>query len=174
MSLRAQFILLGCFLFIALPAFAAPPLGGSIAERYERARRALEEQQAAEAKTEAEHERLAREAEDLRDRLIANAARVQTLETDLADTEAELARLKSQAQTLEAGFARDRNKVGHLLAVLQRLDADEPPALAVRPDDSLAAARGAMNSGRHAAAGLRTRGRSCASAACVARYGSCA
>jgi septal ring factor EnvC (AmiA/AmiB activator) len=143
-SLRARFIFLGCFLLIALPAFAAPQPGGSIAERYERARRALEEQHAAEAKTEAEHERLAREAEDLREKLISNAARVQTLETEFADTERELAGLKSQAQTLEAGFVRDRDKVGHLLAVLQRLDADEPPALAVRPDDSLAAARGAM------------------------------
>ncbi len=145
MTLRGPVLLLAAiFLGIASLAFAAQPTGGSIAERYERARRALEEQQAAEAKTQAEHERLTREAADLRDKLIANAARVQTLESELADTEAELARLKSQAQTLEAGFVRDRDKVGHLLAVLQRLDADEPPALALRPDDSLAAARGAM------------------------------
>ena len=34
--------------------------------------------------------------------------------------------------------------MARLLAVLQRLDNDEPPALALRPDDSLAAARGAM------------------------------
>ena len=31
-----------------------------------------------------------------------------------------------------------------LLAVLERLQHDMPPALAVRPDDALAAARGAM------------------------------
>jgi len=136
----AAALLAGC---IAVPAFAASQ-GGSLAERYERARHVLEEQQAAEAKSEAEHTRLAREAEDLRNRLIANAARVQQLETQLTDTETELARLSQLAQALEIDFHRNREKVGHLLAVLQRLDADEPPAIAMRPNDSLAAVRGAM------------------------------
>src|SRR5207302_2500682 len=48
---------------------------------------------------------------------------------------------------LESALDRDRDKVAHLLVVLQRLDADTPPALAIRPDDSLAAARGAMQLG---------------------------
>ena len=43
-----------------------------------------------------------------------------------------------------AGFARDRISVTRLLAILERLQHDMPPALAVRPDDALAAARGAM------------------------------
>lgn len=148
--MRRAIILLCCVLLCAPATDAASQQqtqrsrGGSIAERYERARRALEEERAAESKTEAEHARLAREAEELRTHLIANAARVQSLEAELSATETELGRLQSQARTLEEGFARDRDKVGHLLAVLQRLDADEPPALALRPDDSLAAARGTM------------------------------
>ncbi len=146
MTLRRPVLILALiFVAAASFSFAAPQQqGGTIAERYERARHALEEHQAAEAQTRAEHDRLAREAEDLRTKLIANATRVQMLEAELADTEAQLARLKAQAQMLEDGFVRDRDKIAHLLAVLQRLDADEPPALALRPDDSLAAARGTM------------------------------
>lgn len=127
----------------AIPAPARAPAGG-LAERYDHARHALEENRAAEAKTEAERNRLQREAEDLRARLIAIAARVQSLEQERAQAETDLVPLKAQAIELEAGFVHDREKVGHLLAVLQRLDRDEPPALALRPTDSLAAARGAM------------------------------
>ena len=43
-----------------------------------------------------------------------------------------------------AGFANDRVAVTRLLAVLERLQHDMPPALAMRPDDALGAARGAM------------------------------
>jgi septal ring factor EnvC (AmiA/AmiB activator) len=50
-------------------------------------------------------------------------------------------------RSLQADLLRDRDRVTHLLAVLQRLQADEPPALALKPDDSLAAARGTMQMG---------------------------
>jgi septal ring factor EnvC (AmiA/AmiB activator) len=45
---------------------------------------------------------------------------------------------------LSAGFASDRAAVTKLLAVLERLQHDMPPALAMRPDDALGAARGSM------------------------------
>ena len=45
---------------------------------------------------------------------------------------------------LSAGFANDRVAVTRLLAVLERLQHDMPPALAMHPDDALAAARGSM------------------------------
>ena len=45
---------------------------------------------------------------------------------------------------LQSDLDRDRDKVAHLLAVLQRLDADRPPPWRCGPDDSLGAARGAM------------------------------
>jgi len=133
---------------VAVLVFAPPALAqaqkGTLTERYEEARRALESNRAAEAKTEAERIRLKRETENLQARLVANATRVQELEQELAGTEAGIDRLNVRARELQAGFERDREPVAHLLAVLQRLDSDEPPALALRPDDSLAAARGAM------------------------------
>ena len=45
---------------------------------------------------------------------------------------------------LSAGFANDRVAVTRLLAVLERLQHDMPPALAMHPDDALGAARGSM------------------------------
>ena len=45
---------------------------------------------------------------------------------------------------MSASFARDRVSVARLVAILERLEHDMPPAMAVRPDDALGAARGAM------------------------------
>jgi septal ring factor EnvC (AmiA/AmiB activator) len=150
--------------FAAAPAPAANPApappGGSLADRYQNAAKALREQRATEDQTRAERDRLAAEAKALQDRLIANAAKVQALEAAYARTEGELAKLNGSKAALEADLARDRTRVAHLVAVLQRLDTDMPPALALRPDDSLAAARGTMLMGAmlppvfHEAAGL--------------------
>jgi septal ring factor EnvC (AmiA/AmiB activator) len=121
--------------------------GGTLAERYARAQKAFEDQRGSEDKTRAERDSLAAEAHDLQQRLIANASRVQELEAASETTAAELARLNDTMRDLQADLLRDRDRVAHLLAVLQRLQADEPPALALKPDDPLAAARGTMQMG---------------------------
>jgi murein hydrolase activator len=131
---------ISCFL-ISGAAIAAT---ASIAERYEHARQTLEQSRANEAATQAERDRLNAEARALSERLVANAARVQALEGQLGQSQKDLARLSDEAAALQIELARGRDRVARLLAVLQRLDNDEPPALALRPDDSLAAARGAM------------------------------
>ena len=107
----------------------------------------LQRQRASEDKTRAERDRLAAEAHDLQEKLITNAARVQQLESDYATATAELDRLVRAKTTLQSSLDRDRTRVAHLLAVLQRLNAGGPPALVMHPDDSLAAARGAMQLG---------------------------
>lgn len=129
--------------FLILGA-AAPDQGGSLAERYERARSTLERERQNEIEMRENRDQLAGEAETLQQRLIANAARVQDLEAATIATADEIAVLTTREAELAARFDEDREAVGQLLAVIQRLDADEPPALVVRSDDSLAAARGAM------------------------------
>ena len=121
--------------------------GGTLAERYARAQKSFEEQRGNEDKTRAERDRLANEARSLQERLIANASRVQDLEAAVESSADELARLSDTIRDLRADLVRDRDRVAHLLAVLQRLQADEPPALALKPDDSLAAVRGTMQMG---------------------------
>ena len=124
-----------------------PASSGTLTDRYQRALRDLETNRLNETQTRAERDRLATEAQSLQTRLIANASKVQDLEAAYAATQNELARLGENERVLLADLDRDRDRVAHLLAVLQRLYADRPPALALRPDDSLAAARGTMQLG---------------------------
>ena len=128
-------------------AGVAASASGSLTERYAKALRELEANRLNENQTKAERDRLAGEAQSLQARLIANAAKVQELEAASEMTEEELAALSEKERVLLADLNRDRDRVAHLLAVLQRLYSDRPPALALRPDDSLAAARGTMQLG---------------------------
>ena len=96
------------------------------------------------ANAKAKSDALASEAESLRKKLIATAAKIQTLEAQKASLQTDIAGLQAQDDALAAGFANDRVAVTKLLAILERLQHDMPPALAVRPDDALAAARGSM------------------------------
>src|SRR6202012_2853185 len=89
-------------------------------------------------------DQLAAEASALRQKLIATAARIEVLERQQADAQARIAQLTAEDTRLSAGFANDRVAVTRLLGVLERLQHDMPPALALRPDDALAAARGSM------------------------------
>ena len=87
---------------------------------------------------------LTAEAASLRKKLIATAARIEILEQQKVDADAQIVRLTAQDAALSAGFANDRVAVTKLLGVLERLQHDMPPALAMHPDDALGAARGAM------------------------------
>ena len=129
---------------LVLLSAAAPDQGGTLAERYEGARATLERERANEAQIRETRDQLAGEAQTLQQRLISNAERVQELEAAYGATAEEIAVLTEREKELSAQFDEDRAVVGHLLAVIQRLDADEPPALVLRSDDSLAAARGTM------------------------------
>ncbi len=87
---------------------------------------------------------LAAEAADLRKKLIDTARRIETLERQAIDSDTQIVRLEAENTRLSAGFANDRVAVTRLIAVLERMQHDMPPALALRSDDALGAARGAM------------------------------
>ncbi len=88
--------------------------------------------------------RLKAQALVLKQKLIATAARIQALEFEKAGLDAQIIQLSSREKSLSESFARDRVSVSHLLAILERLQSDMPPSLAITPNDALAAARGAM------------------------------
>ena len=96
----------------------------------------------AEAKSQSES--LAGQARDLRQKLVDTAAHIEELEREKIALGYAVQDLQAQDAALTQSFARDRVSVTRLLAILERLQHDMPPALAVRPDDALAAARGAM------------------------------
>jgi septal ring factor EnvC (AmiA/AmiB activator) len=89
-------------------------------------------------------EELATQAAALRRKLVATAARIETLERQKVEADIRIARLTAENNRLSADFANDRVAVTKLLGVLERLQHDMPPALAMHPDDALGAARGAM------------------------------
>jgi murein hydrolase activator len=89
-------------------------------------------------------DQLSLEASTLRQKLIDTAAKVESLEQETVTLDSEIAGLEQQNDALTKSFERDRISVTKLLAILERLQHDMPPALAVRPDDALAAARGSM------------------------------
>ena len=131
------------FAFLIFSA-ASPDQGGTLDERYERARTTLEQERAVEEQLRETRDQLEAEAQTLQERLVADAQRVQELEVAFNATSEEIVLLVSREVELAVQFDEDRETVGHLLAVIQRLNADEAPALVVRSNDLLAAARGAM------------------------------
>lgn len=87
---------------------------------------------------------LASEAKALRRKLIETAARIESLERARISADNQIEKLEAENKRLSIGFANDRVAVTRLLGVLQRLQHDMPPALAMHPGDALSAARGAM------------------------------
>src|SRR5205814_1083967 len=78
----------------------------------------------------ARSDRLRAQAEKLRQRLIQTAARVQTLEKQKLELDAKIRSLAARYNVLAQGFRRDRVAVAKLLAVIERLQHDTPPAIA--------------------------------------------
>ena len=80
----------------------------------------------------------------LQKKLIETAARVVDLETEKVKLDTDIAHLEAEDARLSAEFARDRVSVVKLLAILERMQHDMPPAIVLRADDALGAARSAM------------------------------
>ena len=87
---------------------------------------------------------LVEEQKRLAQELIRVAATAQQHERDLADVELRLAGLETQEAQASHALAGKRDKLASMLAVLQRMGREPPPALIVRPDDAAVAARSAM------------------------------
>jgi septal ring factor EnvC (AmiA/AmiB activator) len=116
----------------------------STAEQFKTLKTQIAKTRPAVATAKVKSETLKAEAAELRMRLIATASRVQALEEEKGEIDVTIVELSAQEKVLAADFARDRVAVAHLLAVLERLQQDMPPALVMRPDDALGAARGSM------------------------------
>lgn len=89
-------------------------------------------------------EQLAREQEQLRAQLIRAAGVAQERERELNVVEQRLAMFETREANGMRALIAQRGKLASLLAVLQRMGNEPPPALIVRPNDATAAARSAM------------------------------
>ena len=93
---------------------------------------------------EAEARDLADQTARLSKRLVAMAARIQGRESQIGATEKRLEGLARDEQQVRERLKKRRGVLAELLAALQRLEQNPPPALAVRPQDALEAVRSAM------------------------------
>jgi septal ring factor EnvC (AmiA/AmiB activator) len=116
----------------------------STTDQYTALRQEIDQNKPAAETAKRKSDQLNGEAADLRKRLADTTARVQALEDEKGRIDAELARLGPEEQAMAATFVRDRAQVASLLAVLERLQSDMPPVLALKANDALSAARGAM------------------------------
>lgn len=127
----------------ALPGKALAKLPSS-AQQLKSLSSELKQQQPQLASAKQKSDMLSAQAAQLRQKLVATAARIESLERQKVDDDARIVQLTDEDRRLSAGFVNDRIAVTRLLGVLERLQHDMPPALAMHPDDALAAARGAM------------------------------
>ncbi len=101
-------------------------------------RRSTEEDLSAEA------EALASEIERLRSRAIEAAAAIQENERERTRLATELPVLETRLGEARVALERKRESLGPMLAVLQRLRRNPPPAVFMAPEDGAEAARAAM------------------------------
>lgn len=125
----------------------AAPVGSAVAQeeqQLETLQQQIANSKAAEARI-AEEVAAAIEAQDeVAGKLAAIAQSIQSQEAAIARSETELTRLKTERVGLLAELGEKQDVLSELLAGLQQLERNPPPALVVEPNDILAALRGAM------------------------------
>lgn len=92
---------------------------------------------------EAEIESVRADSARLTAALIDTTAKVQDAERRVADADERLIRLNNQAAALSVSLDKRRDAIAELLAALQRMGANPPPAILVRPGDMAEAVRAA-------------------------------
>ena len=134
--------LAGCILAgAAPPAMAVEP---DAAGDLDLVQRQLDASQARQTAITARREAIMRESAAISQKLIGVAEKMQARESDIAAAEARLARLDSDRIKIKADLGKRRVAISRLLAGLQRIEQNPPPALMVEPRDVLSALRGAM------------------------------
>jgi septal ring factor EnvC (AmiA/AmiB activator) len=108
-----------------------------------------EQRKAAEnlARLKREIETLSEDRRKLNQQLIDTAARVREVEESVAAAEARLKPLDEDERTIRRSFDERRAVIAEILAALQRIGRQPPPALMVRPEDALQAVRTAITLG---------------------------
>ncbi|WP_414899822.1 murein hydrolase activator EnvC family protein [Rhizobium cremeum] len=87
---------------------------------------------------------IAKTSESLKSALIESAARRKELERKMAGSERKLADLGIREDKIRHSFKERRAVLAEVLAALQRMGRNPPPALLVSPDDALASVRTAI------------------------------
>lgn len=104
----------------------------------------IESSKAAEARIAAEIATAIREQDSVAEKLVIISKSIRLQEAAISESEGELAKLAADRAGLLVDLGEKQDVLSELLAALQRLEQNPPPALVVEPDDILSALRGAM------------------------------
>jgi murein hydrolase activator len=96
------------------------------------------------ARIKADVEEAQADQEAISARLVIIGKTIQSQEAAIGQAESKIKSLQKKAVVIRADLAAKQDVLSELLAGLQRLEQNPPPALVVEPDDVLAALRGAM------------------------------
>ena len=99
------------------------------------------------AKLKIEIEALSDDRKKFNQQLIDTAAKIRDVEANIDATQARLGPLDQRRQLFEQSLAERRGTIIEILAALQRIGRQPPPALMVRPEDALQAVRTAITLG---------------------------
>ncbi len=144
---------IGALLLVAAPARAqtAPPLQPPAPVVKEQRERELEAARASrkaaierEQKLKAEIAAIGEDRAKLNKQLIETADAVRSVETRIAESEDRIKPLDARERRIHAALESRRGEVAEVLAGLQRAGRRAPPALLVKPEDSLQSLRTAM------------------------------
>ena len=128
---------------LALLLHGAPALAQE-QEQLDTLKQQIESGKAAEARIAQDIAAAIEEQDSVSERLTAIASEIQGQEALISGSEAELRKLAADRAQLLAELGEKEDTLSALLAGLQRLEQNPPPALVVEPGDILSALRGAM------------------------------
>lgn len=133
--------------FVSTPIFAQTPMQLERAKADAELRKLNEEVLVTQEKLnqmEAEVAALKKDQASLSAALIQSAKTDKKLEQDIADTGERLISLLEQEDGIRVSLQSRRGALAEVLAALQRMGLNPPPAILVRPDDALASVRSAV------------------------------
>ncbi len=123
---------------------ASGPAGAQDAGQLDALKQQIESGKANEARIAGEIAAAVQAQDEVARKLAAIAQSIQSQEAVVAKTEVELGKLRQDRAQILATLGEKQDVLSELLAGLQRLEQNPPPALVVQPGDILAALRGAM------------------------------
>lgn len=131
-------------LVMAALAVAAPIAAAQTADELSTIEQQINASKTLQEQMTAEREAILREQEALSEKLIALAEKIQSREAAILASEERLSELSAEQLRIHSGLAARREEISRLLAGLQRIERNPPPALVVDPSDVLSALRSAM------------------------------
>ena len=120
------------------------PLHAQEAQQLDTLKQQIESGKANEARIAGEIAAAVQAQDAIAAKLAAIAQSIQSQEAAVAKNETELASLRQDRAEILTALGENQDVLSELLAGLQRLEQNQPPALVVSPGDILAALRGAM------------------------------